>query len=209
MTMRGGGDGAIDAARSRIAATLEAARSVELERLVVSASGSSTEEARRRALTAADAAGRSRIVHEAREAAIAYITQAFSDRGYSGTWIITETSVSVTRPRDRAAVALALADAVTADAVEDLEDDETVEALRATWRSLGGSAALPDPSSIANLTSSLAGWSERRGAWMGLVAAAALTLIGLGQLAFGQALGVAFLAVGVVVLRNALRARSA
>jgi len=207
--MTGGGEAVTEAARQRVAATLEAARRVELGRLVIGAPGAEVEAARRRALDAADGAGRSGLVQEARDAAIAYVTQAFSDGSFSGTWAVTEMAMSVTRPGDRAAVAEALADAATADAVEDLVDEETAETLRATWVSIAGAGALSDPSSIANLTSSLAGWSEGRRGWMGLTVAVVLSLIGLGLLAIGQVFGLAFLAVGAVVLRNAIRGRSA
>jgi hypothetical protein len=198
------GDPGADAARARIATTLEAARRVELARLVVTPPGIDAEQARERASGAADGAGRSALVHEARDAAIAYVTRAYASQGFSGTWAMTEMALSVTRAADRVAIARALADAVTADAVEDLVDDETVDVLRHAWGSLGGSTALPDNGSIANLTSSLAGWAERRGGWQALVAAGLLSLLGLGQLAIGQPFGVAFLAVGAVVLRNAL-----
>ena len=207
--MTGGGEAVTEAARQRVAATLEAARRVELGRLVIGAPGAEVEAARRRALDAADGAGRSGLVQEARDAAIAYVTQAFSDGSFSGTWAVTEMAMSVTRPGDRAAVAEALADAATADAVEDLVDEETAETLRATWVSIAGAGALSDPSSIANLTSSLAGWSEGRRGWMGLTVAVVLSLIGLGLLAIGQVFGLAFLAVGAVVLRNAIRGRPA
>jgi hypothetical protein len=206
--MTGSGQAAIEAARQRVAATLEAARRVELGRMVVGAPGAEVEGARRRALDAADSAGRAGFVQEARDAAIAYVTQAFSDGSFSGTWAVTEMAMSVTRPADRAAVAEALADTATADAVEDLVDEETAETLRATWASITGAGALSDPSSIANLTSSLAGWSEGRGGWMGLTVAVVLALVGVGMLALGQVFGLAFLAVGAVVLRNALRGRA-
>lgn len=207
--MTGGGEAVAEAARQRVAATLEAARRVELERLIVGVPGPETEDARQRAVAAADAAGRTALVEEAREAALAWVTQSFSNRAYSGTWAVTEMSMSATRAGDRAAVAEALADAATADAVEDLVDEEAAGTLRATWASIAGAGGLSDPSSIANLTSSLAGWSEGRRGWMGLTVAVVLSLIGLGLLAIGQVFGVAFLAVGAVVLRNALRGRSA
>ena len=116
---------------------------------------------------------------------------------------MTEMAVSVARPADRAALAEALADAVTADAVEDLIDGETIDVLRATWADLDVSSAIPDPGSISNFAASVT--DRRRGTVPSLVAAAVLLALGLFGVATGSVLAVAFLALAAVALGNALR----
>ena len=116
---------------------------------------------------------------------------------------MTEMAVSVARPADRAALAEALGDAVTADAVEDLVDGESFEVLRATWADLDASSAIPDPSSISNFAASVT--DRRRGTVPSLVAAAVLLVLGLFGIATGSVLAVAFLALAAVALGNALR----
>jgi hypothetical protein len=190
-------------AGERIAAALERARHVELGRVVVGRAPADIVTARRRALAAADQAGRGRLVRDARQAAALFVERAFARQGFSGTWVLTEMAVSVARPADRAAVADALADAVTADAVEDLIDGETSEALRATWADLDASSVIPDPSSVSNFTASLVHPARSRA--LSLSGSAVLLTVGVIQLAAGSVLGLGFLAVGAIALRNALR----
>jgi hypothetical protein len=199
--MTAGGDAAIDAARRRVLATLEAARHIELERLIVGRSSPEADEARRRALAAAATTGRSDLVREARAAALEWASRSFSERAYSGTWAVTEMSMSVARPADRAAVAEALADAVTGDAVEDLVDDETVAALRARWDTIETAGPIPEPGSLSNITSGLL--AGRRSVPAGIV----LLVVGLGLLVTGSVVAIGFLVAGVVVIGNALRGR--
>ena len=201
--MTAGGEAAIDAARGRVRATLEAARHVELERLIVGRSSPATDEARRVALAAATTAGRSELVREAREAALDWASRSFSERAYSGTWAVTEMSMSVTRAADRAAVAEGLADAVTADAVEDLVDVETLDVLRARWDTIESAAPIPEPGSLSAITSGLVG--GRRSIPAGI----ALLVVGAGLLAMGSVVAVGFLVAGLVIVGNALRGRSA
>ena len=144
-----------------------------------------------------------RLVRDGRAAAAAFVDRAFAGQGFSGTWAMTEMAVSVARPADRAAVAEALADAVTADAVEDLIDGETIDVLRATWADLDASSAIPDPGSISNFAASVT--DRRRGTVPSLVAAAVLLVLGLFGVATGSVLAVAFLALAAVALGNALR----
>lgn len=199
--MTAGGEAATDAARARVGATLEAARHIELERLIVGRSSPEVDEARRLAFAAAEAAGRSELVREARAAALEWASRSFSERAYSGTWAVTEMSMSVTRPADRAAVAEALADTVTADVVEDLVDDEFVAALRARWDTIETAGPIPEPGSLSNITSGLLG--GRRSVPAGIV----LLVVGLGLLVAGSVFAIAFLVAGVVVIGNALRGR--
>ena len=199
--MTAGGEAATEAARGRVAATLDGARRVELERLIVGRSGPETDEARRLALAAAEAAGRSELVREAHEAALDWATRSFSERAYSGTWALTEMSMSVTRPADRAAVAEALADTVTADAVSDLIDVETLDTLRARWDTIESAGPIPEPGSLSNMTSGLIG--GRRSYRSGIV----LLTIGVVLLAMGSVFAIAFLVAGVVIIGDALRGR--
>ena len=199
--MTAGGEAAAQAARDRVGATLEAARHIELERLIVGRSGREVDAARRVALTAGDEAGRSELVREAREAALDWASRSFSDRAYSGTWAVTEMSMSVTRAADRAAVAEALADAVTADAVEDVVDPGTLDALRARWATIETAGPIPEPGSLSAMTSGLIG--GRRSYPGGIV----LLLIGAFLLAMGSVFAIAFLVAGLVVIGNALRGR--
>jgi hypothetical protein len=199
--MTAGGEAATQAARDRVGATLEAARHIELDRLIVGRWSEDVDHARRVALDAAATAGRSELVREAREAAVEWASRSFSERAYSGTWAVTEMSMSVTRPADRAAVAEGLADAVTADAVEDLVDGETLDALRARWETIATAGPIPEPGSLSNMMSGLIG--GRRSYLSGIV----LLLIGVFLLAMGSVFAVAFLVAGVVVIGNALRGR--
>ena len=201
--MVAGGPGAA-AAGDRVAATLEAARRVELGRLMVGVPGPATTAARRRALAAAEAAGRSSLVDEGRQAAIDFVGRAFAARGFSGTWAMTEMSMSVARPADRAAIAEALADAVTADAVDDLVDDDTADVLRETWSTIASAGPISEPGSLSTLTSALAGGSGRRHP-AALAGAIFLLLLGLGGAAAGSPLAIGFLIVGVIALVNAVR----
>lgn len=199
--MIAGGEAAIDAARGRVGATLEAARHIELERLVVGRSSQEADEAPRIALAAAATAHRSELVREARDAALQWVSRSFSERAYSGTWAVTEMSMSVTRPADRAAVGEALADAVTADAVEDLVGADTLDALRARWDTLGTAGPIPEPGSLSGVTSGLIG--RRRSFPAGIL----LLVVGVGLLITGSVFAIAFLVAGAVVIGNALRGR--
>ena len=190
-------------AAERISATLERARHIELGRVVVGRAPADVVTARRRALAAAQVAGRSALVRDAREAAALFVDRAFARQGFSGTWLLTEMAVSVARPADRAAVAEALADAMTADAVEDLIDTETSDALRATWADLDASSVIPDPGSVSNFTASFV--RPGRSRMLSLVGAAALITLGLLQLGSGSALGLGFLGAGAFALVNTVR----
>ena len=117
--------------------------------------------------------------------------------------MLTEMAVSVARPADRAAVAEALADALTADAVADLTDSDTADTLRATWGELDASSTIPDPGSVSNFTASFV--RPDRSRTFLLISSAVLLTLGIGQLAVGSAMGVGFVAVGAFALRNALR----
>lgn len=197
------GDPGADAARARIATTLEAARRVELDRLIIGRRDPESVDALRRARDAAVAADRSVLVDDGRAAAREYVTGAFAERGFSGTWALTEMSMSVMRPADRVAVGEALADAVTADAVEDLVDGETLDALRARWERIVASTSIPDPGSIGNITSPRAAPQGRRDVrWIAL--GGLLAALGLGFLLGASVGGLLLLVVGLAMVRNGL-----
>jgi hypothetical protein len=201
-----GADPATEAARRRAELTLDAARFVDLSRLIVGAAGQEVIAARRRAAAAADEAGRTSIVEEARRAATVWVLQAFAERGYSGTWAATDVAMSVARPADRTATAEALADAVTAAAVEDIVDPTVVDALRGTWDTLDVSSSIPEPGVLSGLTASLTQSTTRPG-WRRLGSAAIVFLIGLLFLGSASPLGLVLVAAAAVVLANALRGR--
>jgi hypothetical protein len=196
-----------ETARRRVEATLDHARHVDLSRLIVGVAGPDIEAARGVASSAAATAGRSPLVDEARRSATTWVLQAFADRAYSGTWVATETAASVTRPADRLAVAEALVDAVTAAAVQDLVDGDTVDALRASWDTLDASSSIPEPGALHDFIRSIAGTGTRRGGARSLVFGVVMLLMGLTGLAAGSAFGVGLLVVGAVILTNALRGR--
>jgi len=199
--------GSVKAARERVGAILDGARYVDLSRLIVGRTDPEIDEARRAATVAGDAAGRTDLVREARQAATSWVLQAFSQRGYSGTWAATEVAVSVARPADRTAVAEALADAVTAAAVEDLVDADTVDALRSRWDVLDASSAIPEPGALNDLTSSLAERGVSRAGRWSLLAGVVLLLVGVAGLATGTVFGIALFLAGTVVVANSLRGR--
>jgi hypothetical protein len=196
-----------DAAARRIERTMARAQHVDLTSLIVGLPGDAVEEARGKATDAAIMAGRGDLVAAARRDASAWVLQAFATRGYSGTWAWTEMSMSVARPKDRAAVAEGLADAVTADAVEDLVEPEIAETLRSTWSVVAESAAIPEPGAISGLTASLVGPRTRPGA-KGLVIAGLVFVLGLWFLAIASPIGIGLLLAAAWVLRNAVRGRA-
>ena len=59
-------------------------------------------------------------------------SRMFSSAAFSGTWAATEMAASVASAADRVAAARAFEEAATAEVVEDLVDDETLDTLRAT-----------------------------------------------------------------------------
>ena len=182
------------------------AQHVDLTSLIVGLPGAAVDDAREKATDAAITGGREALVADARRDAKAWVLQAFATRGYSGTWAWTETSMSVARPKDRAAVAEGLADAVTADAVEDLVEPEIAETLRSTWSVLAESAAIPEPGAISGLTSSLVGPRERPGS-KGLAIAGLVALLGLLFLAGASPIGIGLLVAAAWVLRDTVRGR--
>jgi hypothetical protein len=200
------GESSAQAARRRVERTMARAQHVDLTSLIVGLPGDTVDAAREKATDAAIMHGRRELLEEARHEATAWVLQAFATRGYSGTWAWTEMSMSVARPKDRAAVAETLADAVTADAVEDLVEPEIAETLRSTWSVLADSTAIPEAGSLSGLTSGLVGPPGRPGPKR-LALAGIVLLLGLWFLGLAQPVGLVFVVAAAWVLRNAVRGR--
>jgi hypothetical protein len=183
------------------------AQHVQLTSLIFGRRNDEVDAARDMATDAAIMHGRRELLEMARHEATAWVLQAFAQRGYSGTWVATDVAVSVARPSDRAAVAVALADAISADVVEDLVEADTVDTLRSNWRVLDESSSMPEPGGLNDLTRSIAGVRRGRGGAPSLLVGIVLVVLGLAGLASGTAIGLAFFLAGLVVFGNALRGR--
>lgn len=195
--------GSVKAARARVADVLDAARYVDLSRLIVGRAAPETEAARVVAAEAARTSGRAAVLEEARQAATDWVLQAFARRGYTGTWAATEVSMSVARPGDRVHVADALADAATAAVVEDLVDADTLDALRSRWEVLDASSSIPEPGALNDLASGVA---SRPGLGTSASLAVAVVIVVGGLLGFALVGSVSafILALGVIALISAI-----
>jgi hypothetical protein len=194
------------AAEARVEATMAAAQRVQLTSLILAVPDHAVLAARRTATDVAAAAQRAGLLENARSTATRWVLQAFAQRGYSGTWAATDVAVSVARPADRAAVAEALADAVTADVVEDLVDAETADTLRSTWALLADAATIPEPGVLSGLTAALTDPTIRP-SWGRWTIAAIVFVIGLSFLAGARPIGLVFVIAAAAVLANTLRGR--
>ena len=183
------------------------AQHVDLTSLIVGRPTDQVDAARDTAMEAAMMHGRQALLEQARDEATAWVLQAFAQRGYSGTWVATDVAVSVARPRDRAAVAMALADAATADVIEDLVDADTVHTLRSNWEVLDESSAIPEAGALSGLTSALVGPPGRPGLRR-LAVAGIVFLVGVLYLAGASPIGVVFVLAAAFIVRNAVRGRA-
>jgi hypothetical protein len=196
-----------DAAARRVERTMARAQHVQLTSLILGRPSDEVDAARDLATDAAIMHGRRELLEKARNEATGWVLQAFAQRGYSGTWAATDVAVSVARPRDRAAVAAALADAISADVVEDLVDASTVETLRSNWEVLDGGSSIPEAGALSGLTSALVGPPGHPGSQR-LAVAGVVFLLGLLFLAGAQPVGLVFVLAAAWVLRNALLGRA-
>jgi hypothetical protein len=185
-------------ARARVDDLLERLTRVNLQVVVIAPPDAERRSALAHARSAAVAAGRGSLFEEAGEAAREVVIRAFSRGGFSGTWAANDWSISVATPRDRLAAAAAFQEAVAAEVVEDLVDEDTLDVLRASADELTRSSGVPSPGSLSELTSvgRLVGWSV----WVApiLVAAALALWVSLG-------LGVGVLLLAVIAIRLARR----
>ena len=141
------------AARARVEALLERLARVDLRVVVVAPPDAIRLAAEDRARDAAIAAGRGALLDEAVAAAREETLRSFARAGFSGTWAVTDMSVSIARASDRVAAAAAFAEAAMAAVVEDVADPETLDVLRSTAYELGGLTGLPSPGSLEAVAS--------------------------------------------------------
>jgi hypothetical protein len=168
------------AAKARVDALLDRLTRVDLQVVVVPPPDSERLEAQDRARTAAAAAGRRELLASSRAAARELTLRAFARAGFSGTWAVTDMAVSVARPEDRVAAAIAFEEAAMAAVVEDLVDEETLETLRSTSDDLVSLTGLPSPGSL----SAIGAPTELEGRGLLVVTLVAILVIGLAALAF-------------------------
>jgi hypothetical protein len=89
-------------------------------------------------------------------------------------------AVSVARPEDRVAAAIAFEEAAMAAVVEDLIDEETLDTLRSTSDDLVSMTGLPSPGSLAAIGAP----TEVEGRGLLVVTVVAIIVIALAVIAF-------------------------
>ncbi len=146
-------------ARERIAALFDWASRVQLDVVVVAPPDRTRLIARGVAVRIAAEHGRTRLLVDAVTAAREMVMRTFARSGYSGTWAVTDWSISVATGADRVAAAAALEEAAVAMVVLDIADDETVEILQATWSHLVSLRGIARPGDLSRL---IAGATRRR-----------------------------------------------
>lgn len=198
-------DPGIVAARARVDALLGRLSRAELGVIVVDLPDDDRLDAEDRARAAAEAAQRGELLDVSRADARELAMRAFAKAGFSGTWALTDMAVSVARSGDRVAAAIAFEDAATAEVVEDLVDDETLETLRSASDQLLGMTGLPTPGSISAIATPL----EMEGRGLVAVVALALLLLAAAAVAFvvGGRAGLIALALSVAMLIGLWRRR--
>jgi hypothetical protein len=148
----GGNDAELMAARERTAALLDWATHVQLDVVVVSAPDRTRLAARADAVAVAARHGRRPLLVEAVTAARDLVRRAFAAGGYSGTWAVTDWSISVANGADRVAASAALEEAAVAMVVLDVADPETTDVLQSTWANLVELRGIERPGDLARLT---------------------------------------------------------
>jgi hypothetical protein len=191
-------DPGLDAARIRAAALFEDATRVNLGVVVVAPPDATREAARDVATSAAILAGREGLLDEAMAAARDIVLKSFASAGFSGTWAVTEMSMSVASASDRVAAVAAFEEATIAAVTEDLVDEGTLEVLRSTWDEFTSSSAIPSPGSLSSIASPAPG-IDRGPIQVAIVAGVVLVCAFVG-FAFASYAGliVVFLGVGIV-----------
>ena len=191
-------DPGLAAAHERVAVLFEDAARVNLGVVVVAPPDETRESARAIAATAAVAAGRGPLLDEATAAARELVLKGFATAGFSGTWAVTEMSMSVASAADRVAAVAAFEEATLAAVAEDLIDDDTVETLRSTWDELTNSSAIPSPGALSSIAAP-AGGVIRSPIQVAIVAAVVLVcaFVGFAVASYAGLIAV-FLGVGVV-----------
>ena len=191
-------DPGADAARARVAALFEDAGRVNLRVVVVAPPDATRESARDAATDAAIVAGRNALLREATAAAREIVLKGFASAGFSGTWAVTEMSMSVATAADRVAAVAAFEEATIAAVAEDLVDADTLDILGATWDQISSSSAIPSPGALSSIAATAAG-SDRSPIQVAILAGVVLVCAFVG-FAYGSYAGLiaVFLGVGVV-----------
>ena len=181
-----------------MAALFEGASRVNLGVVVVALPDATRETARDAATDAAIVAGRNALLREATTSAREIVLKSFSGAGFSGTWAVTEMSLSVASASDRVAAVAAFEEATIAAVVEDLVDADTVDILRLTWDEISSSSAIPSPGALSSIAST-ASAVDRSPIQVAIVAGVILVcaLVGFAVASYLGLIAV-FLAVGVV-----------
>ena len=130
---------------------------MNLSVVVVAPPDETRESARDAATDAATVAGRNDLLLEATAAARETVLKGFASAGYSGTWAVTEMSMSVASAADRFAAVAALEEATVAAVADDLVDAETLDILGATWDQIASSSAIPSPGALSSIAATAAG----------------------------------------------------
>jgi hypothetical protein len=191
-------DAGAAAARARVAHMLEQMTRVELQVVVVSMPDETRRAAEDRARDAAIVAGRTALLREAVQAAREATIRLFARGGYSGTWAVTDRSISVANASDRVAAAAAFEEAAMAAVVEDLVDDETVHILRSTSDELAHFTGMPIPGSLSAVASPAVG-AIRSPIQVAIVVAVVIVcaIVGFGVASVSGLVAV-FLAIGII-----------
>ena len=187
-----------DAARARVAALFEHAARVNLSVVVVAPPDETRESARNAATDAAIVAGRSELLREATASAREIVLNGFANAGFSGTWAVSEMSMSVATAADRVAAVEAFEEATVAAIAEDLVDPETLDILGATWDQISSSSAIPSPGALSSIAATAAG-VDRSPIQVAILAGVILVCAFVG-FAYGSYAGLiaVFLGVGIV-----------
>ena len=191
-------DPGADAARARVAALFEHAARVNLSVVVVAPPDETRESARDAATDAAIVAGRSELLREATASAREIVLNGFANAGFSGTWAVSEMSMSVATAADRVAAVEAFEEATVAAIAEDLVDPETLDILGATWDQISSSSAIPSPGALSSIAATAAG-VDRSPIQVAILAGVILVCAFVG-FAYGSYAGLiaVFLGVGIV-----------
>jgi len=191
-------DPGADAARARVAALFEHAARVNLTVVVVAPPDETRESARDAATDAAIAAGRSELLREATAAAREIVLNGFANAGFSGTWAVSEMSMSVATAADRVAAVEAFEEATVAAIAEDLVDPETLDILGATWDQISSSSAIPSPGALSSIAATAAG--VNRSPFQVAILAGVILVCAFVGFAYGSYAGLiaVFLGVGIV-----------
>ncbi len=191
-------DPGADAARARVATLFDPASRVNVSVVVVAPPDETRESARDAATSAATAAGRGGLLREATAAAREKVLTAFANASFSGTWAVSEMSMSVASASDRVAAVAAFEEATVAAVAEDLVDADTLDILGATWDQISSSSAIPSPGALSSIAASASG-ADRSPIQVAILAGVVLVCALIG-FTFGSYAGLilVFLGLGVV-----------